>query len=68
VRVVGAAPPLKMADHGTGQVKWLLSAPAPGRHLLVLKLDRAVTAGQANGEIRYREPATGKMVTRAIGG
>jgi len=66
VQVVEASPPSKLADLGRGQVKWLLSGLAAGKHRLELKLDRPAAARAGGGEIRYRDPADGKLVTVAI--
>jgi hypothetical protein len=66
VQVVESAPASKLADPGQGQVKWLLSGLAAGKHQLELKLDRPVAAQAGGGEIRYRNPADGNMVARPI--
>jgi len=66
VQVVEARPESKLADPGQGQVKWLLSGLTVGKHRLELKLDRPAAAEAGGGEIRYRNPADGKMVVVAI--
>jgi len=66
VQVIEAEPESKLADPGRGQVKWLLSGLTSGKHRLELKLDRPAAAQAGGGEIRYRNPADGMMVTVAI--
>ena len=66
VQVIEAAPESKLADPGRGQVKWLLSGLAAGRHQLELQLDRPAAAQAGSGEIRYRDPVDGKMVSVPI--
>lgn len=66
VAVTGSSPEAKLAEPGQGLVKWLLSGLAPGKQLLQLKLDKAVEARALSGEIRYRDPATGNMVSWKI--
>lgn len=66
VQVIVARPESKLADPGLGQVKWLLSGLSAGRHLLELELDRPAAAQAGGGEIRYRNPADGNMVSIPI--
>ena len=66
VQVVAAEPESKLADPGLGQVKWLLSGLTPGKHRLLLTLDRPAAGEAGGGEIRYRDPVDGGMVSSPI--
>ena len=66
VAVVQAEPATSSSNSKTGEVKWLLRGVKAGNLSLRLTLDRPVAAGEVSGEIRYREPGAGDMVTLPI--
>ncbi len=50
----------------TGTLKWFIKNPRPGERTFTLNLSAAVPARALSGEIRYRDPVTGRMVRRTI--
>lgn len=62
-----ATPAFQQYNANTGEVKWLLTKITPGSYTLSLRLQRAVASGAIRGEIRYKEPASGRMINLPIG-
>ncbi|MFA7382450.1 MAG: hypothetical protein WC001_03295 [Desulfurivibrionaceae bacterium] len=56
-----AMPAFHQYDAGKGEGKWLLTQIRPGRHVLSLRLAQPVAAGTISGEIRYMDPASGRL-------
>ena len=63
VSVVRAQPATSSVNSDKGEVKWLLSGVKPGTLAVLLTLDQAVASSQISGDIRYRDPVSGRMVT-----
>ena len=61
-----AAPAFHQYDAGKGEVKWLLTKVSPGSYLLSLHLSRPVASGGISGEIRYKEPASGRLTNLPV--
>lgn len=64
VRLVEASP--NPSGFNGQQVKWLFKHPGPGGASISMKLSKAVTKDQLQGQIRFSHPKTGKMFTRRI--
>ena len=64
--IEAATPAFHQYDAGKGEVKWLLTKISPGSYVLNLRLQRAVASGGISGEIRYKEPVSGRMITVPI--
>ena len=47
-------------------IKWLFKRPSPGSMILTMQLSRQVAESGLIGEISYRHPKSGKLVTRKI--
>lgn len=60
--IEAAAPAFHQYDANTGEVKWLLTRISPGRYTLNLRLARPVASGAVSGEIRYKDPAGGRLI------
>ena len=61
-----ATPPVKKYNPRKGEAKWLLKGLQPGAMLFTMDLDGEVSADQISGEIRYKNPAGGKMKVMTI--
>ncbi|MFH1019745.1 MAG: hypothetical protein V1782_03895 [Pseudomonadota bacterium] len=61
-----ASPAFNQYDAGKGEVKWLLTQVRAGRYALSLRLLHPVAAGGVSGEIRYKDPASGRLTNLAI--
>lgn len=59
--IEAASPAFHQYDAGKGEVKWLLTQVRPGRYLLGLRLAAPVPSGAIGGEIRYKDPASGRL-------
>lgn len=59
--IEAASPAFQQYDAGKGEVKWLLTHVSPGRYLLGLRLPRPLAPGAISGEIRYKDPASGRL-------
>jgi len=66
ITITKATPPVKKYNSRRGVAKWLLKGLQPGTMLFSMELDGEVAADQINGEIRYKNPAGGKMQVMAI--
>lgn len=64
--IEAATPAFSQYNAGTGEVKWLLTKVSPGSYSVTLRLQRAVASGAISGEIRYKEPASGRMINLPI--
>ncbi len=58
-----ASPRYKRYDRASGEAKWLLKGIRAGRLIMSLQLEQPLAAGAISGEIRYKDPRTGGMVT-----
>ena len=61
-----ASPAFHQHDAGKGEVKWLLTQVKPGRYVLNLHLSRPMFPGGISGEIRYKEPASGRLINLPV--
>lgn len=57
-----ATPAFHQYDASTGEAKWLLTRISPGRYTLNLRLVRPVASGAVSGEIRYKDPASARLI------
>jgi hypothetical protein len=64
--IEAATPAFNQYDANKGEVKWLLTKVSPGSYMVTLRLQRAVASGAISGEIRYKEPASGRMINLPI--
>lgn len=64
--IEAATPAFNQYDANKGEVKWLLTKVSPGSYMLTMRLQRAVASGVISGEIRYKEPASGRMINLPI--
>lgn len=60
--IEAAMPAFHQYDANTGEVKWLLTNISPGRYTLSLHLVRPVASGAVSGEIRYKDPASARLI------
>ena len=66
VRMTAAEPaPAGLQQEG-GVIKWLFKHPQPGSVILTLQLSKQVVENQLAGEISYRHPRSGTLVTQKI--
>jgi hypothetical protein len=61
-----AQPAFSRFNQNSGEAKWLLKGVGAGRLLIDLHLSQPVQAGTVHGEIRYKHPTTGAMITEKI--
>ncbi len=64
--IEAASPAFHQYDAGKGEVKWLLTQVSPGRYTLSLHLPRPVASGGISGEIRYKDPASGRLINLPV--
>lgn len=64
--IESASPAFHQYDASKGEGKWLLTHISPGRYILNLRLARPVAPGQISGEIRYKDPASGRLTSLPI--
>lgn len=64
--IAAASPPFNQYDAGRGEVKWLLTHVGPGGYTVSLHLARPLAAGQIAGEIRYKDPVTGRLTNLPV--
>ncbi|NOQ46917.1 MAG: hypothetical protein GQ559_09645 [Desulfobulbaceae bacterium] len=66
VRIEAADPKPSGFDPASSTVKWLFKHPRPGSVAITMRLSRPVSGNMLTGEIRFRHPGSGKMVSRTI--
>ncbi|NIA05127.1 MAG: hypothetical protein GWP11_04075 [Proteobacteria bacterium] len=66
VAVRSSRPAARSVNAARGKAKWLLREVQAGTIMVRMSLDRAVPAAAIAGEIRYREPGSGTMITLPI--
>ena len=66
IKVIQATPRPAGQNRQTGTLKWFFKKPQVGRHTLTIKLSEPVSKNRLRGEIRYRHPISGKMVSSEI--
>jgi len=64
--IIKASPKFKKYDKTRGQAKWLLTGVKPGRIKMAMTLSKPIKSSEVSGEIRYKNPASGKMVTMSV--
>jgi len=64
--IEAVSPAFHQYDVGKGEGKWLLTQVRPGRYILSLRLVRPVALGGISGEIRYKDPASGRLTNLPI--
>lgn len=57
-----ATPAFHQYDASTGEAKWLLTRISPGRYTLTLRLVHPVASGAVSAEIRYKDPASARLI------
>jgi len=62
VTITDARPQFNKFNKKQGVVKWLLKDVAPGSLVVHMRLSRPIQADEIRGEIRYMDPAVGKMI------
>lgn len=60
--IEAATPAFHQYDASKGEVKWLLTNISPGRYTLSLHLVHPVASGAVRGEIRYKDPASARLI------
>lgn len=66
VKLLAANPRPSGSGNGSSSVKWLFKHARPGKHTLEMQLSKSVDPKQLRGEIRFRHPQSGAMITRKI--
>ena len=61
-----ATPAFHQYDASKGEVKWLLTHVRPGRYVLSLRLPQPLAVGGVSGEIRYKDPASGRLANLVV--
>lgn len=64
--IEAASPAFHQYDTGKGEVKWLLTKVNPGKYLVSLRLSRPVAHGGISGEVRYKDPANGRLTNLPV--
>lgn len=64
--IVRSSPGISKYIKNRGEAKWLLKGVRAGSLKVNLELAQALAGNQIHGEIRYKDPATGKMVRMRI--
>lgn len=64
VQLVGASP--QPAGVSGQQVKWFIKHPNAGGSSISMQLSQSVSTKQLRGQIRFKHPRTGKMLTGRI--
>lgn len=64
--VDSASPAFNQYDAGKGEVKWLLTHVNPGRYTVSLRLQHPVVSGRISGDIRYKDPGSGRMINLRV--
>lgn len=64
--VDSASPAFNQYDAGKGEVKWLLTHVNPGRYTVNLHLQHPVASGHISGDIRYKDPGSGRMINLRV--
>ena len=66
VRLLSADPRPSGSGKGASSIKWLFKHARSGKHILKMHLSKSVDTKQLRGEIRFRHPQSGAMITRKI--
>lgn len=66
VNLLAADPRPSGSGKGTSSIKWLFKHARSGTHILKMQLSKSVDTKQLRGEIRFRHPQSGAMITRKI--
>ena len=66
VKILAASPAPSGFQQKGGTVKWLFKRPVAGSVILSLQLSRQVPESQLLGEISYRDPRSGALITKKI--
>ena len=66
VKMTAADPAPSGLQQEGGVIKWLFKRPQPGSVILTLQLSKQVMESQLAGEISYRHPRSGALITRKI--
>lgn len=64
--IESASPPFSQYDAGKGEAKWLLTHVSPGEYTLNLRLQTPLASGRISGEIRYKDPGSGRMTNLPV--
>jgi len=64
--IESASPAFNQYNAGKGEVKWLLTHVSQGSYTLSLHLLLPLASGGINGEIRYKDPASGRLTNLPV--
>ncbi len=67
VRILASQPRASNYNANKNKAKWLLRNLKPGKTTVTITLDRAVSASDISGEIRFKPAQRGKMQTIQVG-
>ena len=66
IELLSANPRPSGKGPGASSVKWLFKHAGPGNHILKMHFSKPVNPKQLRGEIRFRHPESGVMITTKI--
>ncbi len=64
--IAAASPMYNKYNAQRGEAKWLLKGVNPGVFVLSIRLEQPVQSGEIGGEISYKNPASGQMVSMSV--
>ena len=64
--IESASPAFNQYNAGKGEVKWLLTHVSQGSYNLSLHLPLPLASGGISGEIRYKDPASGRLTNLPV--
>lgn len=64
--IESASPAFNQYNAGKGEVKWLLTHVSQGSYNLSLHLPLPLPSGGISGEIRYKDPASGRLTNLPV--
>lgn len=64
--IIRATPPPQKHSKEKGEVKWLLKGVESSRQTISMTLEPPLPTGVVSGEIRYKNPESGKMVSMPV--
>ncbi len=59
--IANAVPAFSTYQHKKGRAKWLLKNLKPGKHKIIIKLERPVDTAKIKASISFMNPNTGKL-------
>jgi len=64
--IKAASPPVQKFSSSKDEAKWLLKRLQAGSMVFTMELEQPVAAKAVSGEIRYKDPASGKTETMQV--